>query len=87
MEFAPFARVISIHFLIILSIILASLIYSFFDIGVRKRAIVSMRKQDVNITGIRPIDERLTIMGASSPAKTLHLPVISFNRLLPTLIP
>ena len=38
----------------------------FIDIGVRKRAIVSMGKQDVNIKGIRPIDERLTIMGASS---------------------
>lgn len=38
----------------------------FIDIGVRKRAIVSMGKQDVNIEGIRPVDERLTIMGASS---------------------
>ena len=38
----------------------------FTDIGVRKRAIVSMGKQDVNIEGIRPIDERLAILGASS---------------------
>ena len=38
----------------------------FIDIGVRKRAIVSMGKQDVNIEGIRPVDDCLTIMGASS---------------------
>ncbi len=38
----------------------------FVDIGVRRRAIVSMGKQDVNIEGILPVDERLTIMGASS---------------------
>ena len=38
----------------------------FIDIGVRKRAIVSMGKQDVNIEGISPIDEHLTILGASS---------------------
>lgn len=38
----------------------------FIDIGIRKRAIVAMGKQDVNIEGIRPVDERLTILGASS---------------------
>jgi len=38
----------------------------FIDLGVRKRAIVAMGKQDVNIEGIRPVDERLTILGASS---------------------
>ena len=38
----------------------------FVDIGVRKRAIVSMGKQDVNIEGISPIDENLVILGASS---------------------
>ena len=38
----------------------------FTDIGIRRRAIVSMGKQDVNIEGINPIDERLTILGASS---------------------
>jgi predicted amino acid racemase len=38
----------------------------FIDIGVRKRAIVAMGKQDVNIEGIRPVDEHLTILGASS---------------------
>lgn len=38
----------------------------FIDLGVRKRAIVSMGKQDVNIKGIRPVDERLSILGASS---------------------
>ncbi|MBC8016564.1 MAG: alanine/ornithine racemase family PLP-dependent enzyme [Sporomusaceae bacterium] len=38
----------------------------FIDIGIRKRAIVSMGKQDVNIEGIRPIDEKLVILGASS---------------------
>lgn len=38
----------------------------FIDIGIRKRAIVSMGKQDVNINGISPIDEKLVILGASS---------------------
>ena len=38
----------------------------FIDIGVRRRAIVAMGKQDVNIEGIRPVDEHLTILGASS---------------------
>jgi len=38
----------------------------FIDIGIRKRAIVSMGKQDVNIDGITPIDEKLIILGASS---------------------
>ena len=38
----------------------------FVDIGIRKRAIVSMGKQDVNIDGISPIDEKLIILGASS---------------------
>jgi len=38
----------------------------FIDIGIRKRAIVSMGKQDVNIEGISPVDERLNILGASS---------------------
>ena len=38
----------------------------FIDIGVRKRAIVAMGKQDVNIQGINPVDEHLTILGASS---------------------
>jgi len=38
----------------------------FIDIGIRRRAIVAMGKQDVNIEGIRPVDERLTILGASS---------------------
>ena len=38
----------------------------FIDIGIRKRAIVSMGKQDVNIEGISPVDEKITILGASS---------------------
>ena len=38
----------------------------FIDIGVRKRAIVAMGKQDVDIEGIRPVDESLMILGASS---------------------
>lgn len=38
----------------------------FIDIGIRKRAIVSMGKQDVNIDGISPIDEKIIILGASS---------------------
>lgn len=38
----------------------------FIDIGIRKRAIVSMGKQDVNIEGISPVDEHITILGASS---------------------
>ena len=39
---------------------------TFIDIGIRKRAILSMGKQDVNIDGIHPIDENLIILGASS---------------------
>jgi len=42
------------------------IIPEFIDIGVRKRAIVSIGKQDVNISGIHPIDEGITILGASS---------------------
>lgn len=38
----------------------------FIDIGIRKRAIVSMGKQDVNIDGIRPIDKKIIVLGASS---------------------
>lgn len=38
----------------------------FTDRGIRKRAIVSMGKQDVNIEGISPIDGNLIILGASS---------------------
>ena len=38
----------------------------FIDIGVRKRAIISMGKQDVNIDGISPLDSRLIMLGASS---------------------
>ena len=38
----------------------------FIDIGVRKRAIVAMGKQDVDIEGIRPVDESLMILGGSS---------------------
>ncbi|MBU2699704.1 putative amino acid racemase [Sporomusaceae bacterium BoRhaA] len=38
----------------------------FTDIGIRKRAIISMGKQDVNIEGIRLIDGNLMILGASS---------------------
>jgi len=38
----------------------------FTDLGIRKRAILSMGKQDVNIEGIVPIDSKLIILGASS---------------------
>jgi len=38
----------------------------FIDIGVRKRAIVAMGKQDVDIEGICPVDEKLIILGAGS---------------------
>ena len=38
----------------------------FIDVGIRKRAIVSMGKQDVNIDGISPIDGKIIILGASS---------------------
>lgn len=38
----------------------------FTDMGVRKRAIVSLGKQDVNPDGLIPLDERTTILGASS---------------------
>ncbi len=38
----------------------------FEDEGIRKRAILSLGKQDVNIDGIIPVDENLKILGASS---------------------
>jgi len=38
----------------------------FEDRGMRKRAIISIGRQDVNIDGIRPVDERIHILGASS---------------------
>ncbi|QDR79661.1 alanine racemase [Sporomusa termitida] len=38
----------------------------FADEGLRKRAILALGKQDVNIEGITPIDENLKILGASS---------------------
>jgi predicted amino acid racemase len=38
----------------------------FIDNGIRKRAIVAIGKQDVDIEGIRPADEGLMILGASS---------------------
>ncbi|HEY3425945.1 MAG TPA: alanine/ornithine racemase family PLP-dependent enzyme, partial [Negativicutes bacterium] len=36
----------------------------FVDIGIRKRAIVSMGKQDVYVDGINPVDEKIMILGA-----------------------
>ncbi len=38
----------------------------FEDIGIRKRAIVELGKQDVYVEGIFPLDETLRILGASS---------------------
>lgn len=38
----------------------------FEDEGIRKRAILALGKQDVNIEGITPLDENLKILGASS---------------------
>ncbi|HWR44487.1 alanine/ornithine racemase family PLP-dependent enzyme [Sporomusa sp.] len=38
----------------------------FVDIGVRKRAIVALGKQDVYIEGITPVDGNIEILGASS---------------------
>ena len=38
----------------------------FIDIGVRKRAIVAMGQQNVDIEGISPVDENLIILGSSS---------------------
>lgn len=38
----------------------------FVDLGIRKRAILALGKQDVYVEGIRPIDENLVILGASS---------------------
>ncbi|SMD07856.1 alanine racemase [Sporomusa malonica] len=38
----------------------------FTDVGVRKRAILALGKQDVIIEGIIPVDENLKILGASS---------------------
>lgn len=36
------------------------------DKGIRKRAILALGKQDVYVEGIRPVDEHMTILGASS---------------------
>ena len=38
----------------------------FIDVGIRKRAIVALGKQDVYIEGVFPMDEKLEILGASS---------------------
>jgi predicted amino acid racemase len=38
----------------------------FSDVGIRKRAILALGKQDVIIEGITPVDENLNILGASS---------------------
>lgn len=38
----------------------------FEDLGIRKRAILALGRQDVYIEGIRPVDEKMTILGASS---------------------
>lgn len=38
----------------------------FTDVGIRKRAILALGKQDVNIEGIIPVDPNMTILGASS---------------------
>jgi len=39
---------------------------TFVDRGVRKRAILAIGKQDVNVEGLTPIDENIIILGASS---------------------
>lgn len=36
------------------------------DKGIRKRAIIGIGKQDINIEGIKPIDSKIDILGASS---------------------
>jgi len=41
-------------------------ITEFIDIGIRKRAIVAMGQQSVDIDGICPVDENLIILGSSS---------------------
>lgn len=38
----------------------------FIDVGIRKRAILALGKQDVYIEGIFPLEEKLKILGASS---------------------
>lgn len=38
----------------------------FKDVGIRKRAILALGKQDVNIEGLVPIDQKCRILGASS---------------------
>ncbi len=38
----------------------------FEDVGMRKRAIVSLGKQDVNIEGLFPMDTKIQVLGASS---------------------
>lgn len=38
----------------------------FIDRGTRKRAIIALGKQDVNINGIIPIDEKIIVLGGSS---------------------
>lgn len=38
----------------------------FEDLGMRKRAIVSLGRQDVNIEGLFPLDQKMHVLGASS---------------------
>ena len=38
----------------------------FKDIGIRKRAIVAIGRQDILLEGIRPKDEGVAVLGASS---------------------
>ena len=39
---------------------------TFDDNGIRKRAIIELGKQDVNIDGLTPVDSAVKILGASS---------------------
>ena len=46
---------------------------SYEDRGILKRAIVAIGKQDINIDGIAPIDEKIEILGASSDHMILNV--------------
>jgi len=45
----------------------------FEDVGIRKRAIVALGKQDVYIEGVFPLDEKIKILGASSDHTILDI--------------
>lgn len=59
----------------------------FEDLGLRKRAIISIGRQDVNIDGISPIDENIFILGASSDHLILDVTDAAYDLKVGDIIP